>query len=122
MTYAIFLRLAPAVTTNASRPGVMDAVAEAARQGRAPTVEALAALGLPEAFARLFVERLGYLLRLREAGILRAAGPFADLKEGMYVCNVPHEREARRIVEEDPFYRQGLIQPEFTVRPWLATL
>ncbi len=40
----------------------------------------------------------------------------------MYVCNVPHEREARRIVEEDPFYRQGLIQPEFTVRPWLATL
>ncbi len=40
----------------------------------------------------------------------------------MYVCNVPHEREARRIVEEDPFYRQGLIQPEFVVRPWLATL
>ncbi len=122
MTYAIFLRLMPAVTTNVSRLGVMDAVGEAAREGRAPTVEALVALDLPEAFARLFVQRLGYLLRLREAGILRAAGPFADLKEGMYVCNVPDEREARRIVEEDPFYRQGLIEPEFVVRPWLATL
>ena len=122
MTYVIFLRLAPAATTNVSRPGVMDAVMEAARGGQAPSVGDLEALGQPEEFARLFVQRLGYLLKLHEAGILRGAGPFAGLKEGMYVCNVPDEREARRIMEEDPFYRSGLIEPDFVVRPWLAAL
>ncbi|HEY7678337.1 MAG TPA: YciI family protein [Candidatus Methylomirabilis sp.] len=122
MLCVIFLRLAPAATTNLSRPGVMDAVAEAAREGRAPSLADLTALGQPEEFARLFVERLAYLLRLREAGILRGAGPFADLKDGMYLCNVPDEREAHRIMEEDPFVRAGLIEPAYAVRPWLAAL
>ena len=122
MTCVIFLRLAPTATANLGRSGVMDAVAEAARAGRPPSVEALTALGQPEEFARLFVQRLGYLLQLREAGILRAAGPFADLKDGMYLCSVPDEREARRIMEEDPFYRAGLIEPDFVVRPWLVAL
>jgi len=40
----------------------------------------------------------------------------------MYLCNVTDEREARRILEEDPFYRAGLIEPDFTVRRWLAAL
>ena len=122
MIYAIFLRLAPEATTHLGRPGVMDAVGEAGRGGQTPTVEALMALGQPEPFARLFVQRLSYLLRLREAGIVRGAGPFADLKDGMYLCNVMDEREARRILEEDPFYRAGLIQHDFAVRRWLAVL
>jgi uncharacterized protein YciI len=100
----------------------MDAVAEAAREGRAPAVADLTALGQPEEFARLFVERLAYLLCLREAGILRGAGPFADLKDGMYLCNVPDEREAHRIMEEDPFVRAGLIDPDYAVRRWLAAV
>jgi len=122
MTYVIFLSLAPSATAQLTRPGVMDAVMKALRDGRTPAVEPLTALGLPGDFARLFVERLRYLLELREAGSLLAAGPFADLKDGMYVCIVPDERDARRIVEEDPFYRAGHIEPVFTVRPWLAAL
>jgi uncharacterized protein YciI len=122
MVYALFLRLAPEATKHLSRPGVMEAVGEAARGGQPPPVQDLVALGQPEPFARLFVQRLGYLLRLREAGILRGAGPFADLKEGMYLCHVMDEREARRLLEEDPFYRAGLIEPDFAVRPWLAAL
>ena len=122
MTCVIFLRLAPTATANLARPSVMEAVMEGARGGRPPAAEALMALGLAEEFTRLFVQRLGYLLQLRAAGILRGAGPFAGLKEGMYVCNVPDEREARRIMEEDPFYRVGLIEPDFVVRPWLAAL
>ena len=121
-TYVIFLRLAPTFTANLTRPGVMDAVTAAAREGHAPAAETLAALGLSEDFNRLFIERLGYLLRLRQAGILRAAGPFADLKEGIYVCNVSDEREARRILEEDPLYRAGFIEHDFVVRRWLAAL
>lgn len=122
MIYVIFLSLAPSATAELARPGVMDAVMEAMRGGRPPAVERLTALGLAEDFAGLFVERLRYLLMLREASILRGAGPFAELKDGMYLCNVPEERDARRILEEDPFYRAGLIEPSFTVRPWLAAL
>jgi uncharacterized protein YciI len=79
-------------------------------------------LGQTERFARLFVERLHYLLQLRQTGLLRAAGPFADLSMGMYLCNATNEREARRILEEDPLYRAGFIEREFTVRRWLIAL
>ena len=122
MIYAIFLRLVPKATANLSRPGVMETVAGAARHNAAPSIDELRAAGQPEDFARMFITRLEYLLGLRKAGILKGAGPFADLKEGMYLCNVPDEREARRIVEEDPFFKAGLIQSDYTIREWLAAL
>ena len=122
MMSAVFLRLAPEATAQLSRPGVMEAIAAAARAGQAPSTQDLMALGHPEPFARLLVQRLGYLLRLREAGILRGAGPFAGCQDGMYLCNVSDERDARRILEEDPFYRAGLIEPDFVVRRWHAAL
>jgi uncharacterized protein YciI len=122
MIYVIFLSLAPSATEELARPGVMSAVMEAMRGGRPPAVERLTALGVAPDFAGLFVERLQYLLMLREAGILRGAGPFAELKDGMYLCSVPEERDARKILEEDPFYRAGLIDRSFTVRAWLAAL
>lgn len=122
MIYVIFLSLAPSVTAELARPGVMDAVMQAMRGGRPPALERLTALGVAPGFGEVFVERLQYLLMLREAGILRGAGPFAELEDGMYLCNVPEERDARRILEEDPFYRAGLIDRRFTVRPWLAAL
>ena len=97
-------------------------MAEAARVGHAPAVEDLMVLGQKEEFARLFVERLSYLLRLQQAGILRAAGPFGDMKEGMYLCNAKDEHEARRVLEEDPLYLAGFIEREFTVRRWLVAI
>ena len=120
--YVIFLRLAPAFTANIARPGVMDAVAAAAREGRTPAPEALIALGVAADFARVFVERLGYLIELREAGVLRAAGPFDDLTEGIYICNVRDASEARRILERDPLYRAGFIEPDVVIRRWLAAI
>lgn len=122
MICAIFLRLAPVVTANLGRPGVMDRVAEAARHGETPSADELVDCGQSEDFARRFIYRLEYLLELRRAGILKGAGPFADLKDGMYLCNVPGEHEAHRVIREDPFYKAGLIEPEYTVRPWLAAL
>lgn len=120
--YVIFLRLAPLATANLSRPGVMEKVAEAARHDAVPAADDLLACGQPEEFARRFIYRLEYLLELRRVGILKGAGPFADLKEGMYLCNVPDEGEAHRIIQEDPFYKAGLIEREYTIRPWLAAL
>ena len=120
--YAIFLKLTPEATAQIARPGVIDAVTQAARAGHAPALQELVTLGQTEAFARVFIERLGYLLRLRQAGVLRAAGPFEGLKEGMYLCSAPDERNARRILEEDPLYQAGFMERDFTVRKWLAAL
>ncbi len=120
--YAIFLKLTPAATAQIARPGVIDAVTQAARAGHAPALQELVALGQTEAFAQVFIERLGYLLRLRQAGVLRAAGPFEGLKEGMYLCSAVDEREARRVLEDDPLYRAGFMERDFTVRKWLAAL
>jgi uncharacterized protein YciI len=120
--YVIILKLSPEFTAQLGRPGVVNAVADAAKEGHAPSVQQLMALGQTEHFARVFVERLGYLVRLKQAGILRAAGPFEDLKEGIYICNAADEREARRIMEEDPLYRAGFIEHEYSVRRWLAAI
>ena len=120
--YAIFLKFTPEATAQIARPGVVDAVTQAARAGHAPALQELVALGQTEAFAQVFIERLGYLLRLRQAGVLRAAGPFEGLKEGMYLCSAMDEREARRILEEDPVYRAGFMERDFTVRKWFAAI
>jgi uncharacterized protein YciI len=120
--YAIILKLSPEFTAEIARPGVVPVVADAARAGRSPSVQELMILGQTERFARVFVQRLGYLLKLRQAGILRAAGPFEDLKTGMYLCNAADEREARRVLEEDPLYVAGFIEREFTVCRWLVAL
>ena len=120
--YAIILRLSSEFTAQIARPGVGAAVLKAASAGRAPTVRELTTLGQTEEFARVFSERLAYLVRLQQAGILRAAGPFEGLKEGMYLCNAADEREARRVLEEDPLYKAGFIENEFTVRRWLVAI
>jgi uncharacterized protein YciI len=120
--YVIILKLSPESTAQLGRPGVVNAVADAAKEGHAPSVQQLVTLGQTEEFARVFVERLGYLVRLKQTDILRAAGPFEDLKEGIYICNAADEREARRIMEEDPLYRAGFIEHEYSVRRWLAAI
>jgi len=120
--YAIILKLSAEFTAEIAHPGVVDAIANAARAGHPPSIQELMTLGQTERFARLFVERLRYLLQLRQSGVLRAAGPFEDLRRGMYLCNAADEHEARRVLEEDPLYRAGFIEREFTVRRWLVAL
>jgi uncharacterized protein YciI len=120
--FAIVLKLSPEFTAQLAIPGVVDTVAAAAQTGRTPSVGDLVTLGQKEEFAQVFVERLDYLLQLQQSGILRAAGPFENLKEGMYLCNAKDEYEAQRILEEDPLYLAGFIEREFTVRRWLVAI
>ena len=120
--YAIILKLSPEFTAQIARPGVAGVVAKAVGAGHAPTVRELVNLGQTEEFAGLVSERLGYLVKLRQAGVLRAAGPFEGLTEGMYLCNAADEREARRVLEEDPLFKAGFIENEFTVHRWLVAI
>ena len=100
--YAIILKLSPESTAQIARPGVRGAVAKAAGAGHAPTVRELVSLGQTEEFARLFSEPLGYLVGLQQAGVLRAAGPFEGLTEGMYLCNATNEAETPRAITDLP--------------------
>jgi hypothetical protein len=109
--FAIIFKLLPEFTAQIAPPGVGGAVAKAVGAGHAPTVRELMNLGQTEEFARLFSERLGYLVRLLE-----------DLKEGMYLCNATDEREARRVLEEDPLFKAGFIENDFTVHRWLVAI
>jgi len=84
----------------------MDAVTGAAREGRPPSAETLAALGLPIDFVHLFIERLGYLLKLRRPASC-ARRSLRRPQRGDLRRNVVDEREARRILEDDPLYQAG---------------
>ena len=120
--YAIILTLAPQFSAELAHGGVVEAIAEAAREGRAPAVPTLIALGQSPNFAQRFVERLAYLIRLRKAGTLRAAGPFAELSDGMYLVHAKDEAAARRVLEEDPLYLAGFIERDYTIRRWLVAI
>lgn len=121
-TYAIVLRLTPVFSRELARPGVVEAIAAAAGTGSAPAAETLIGLGQSPDFASLFVRRLQYLVDLKNAGILRAAGPFEGLRDGMYLCNAPDERTARRVIEEDPLYIAGLIARDYRIERWLVAI
>jgi hypothetical protein len=120
--YAIILRLSPEFRRQLGYAGVLDAVVNAAKRGEPPSVSDLTALGQSHLFASAFVDRLGYLLRLRQAGIVRGAGPFEGLREGMYLCNVADEAAARRVLLEDPLYQAGFIEGDYTVQRWLVAI
>lgn len=120
--YAITLTLSPRFRQQLGLPGVLEAIASAAAHGRAPHLEDLVALGQDADFASLFVERLGYLVALKASGVLKAAGPFEDLGDGMYLVTVSDEPAARRVMEQDPLYRAGLILPEYSLRRWLVAI
>ena len=57
-----------------------------------------------------------YLRRLRDAGILKAAGPFADKSGGIELLEADDFETLKRRVEQDPFiiHRLG----EWELKPW----
>jgi uncharacterized protein YciI len=121
-TFVIVLRLTPAFSRELSHTGVLEAVAAAAATGSAPDTVTLIALGQCPDFASVFVQRLQYLMDLKKAGILRAAGPFEGQREGMYLCTAPDEHAARRVIEEDPLYVAGLIEEDYRIERWLVAI
>jgi len=67
-------------------------------------------------------EHVAYLQRAFAAGMIELAGPFLiDGTGGMVVMRQScSEQDARRLVDDDPGVRSGLIRAE--VRPWMTTL
>ncbi len=65
-------------------------------------------------------EHVRYLEWLREQGYLLMGGPYLDESGGMVVLKVPTVEDARRLADDDPAVRSGLLT--VTVHPWLVPL
>jgi len=60
-----------------------------------------------------------FLTRLREAGRLELAGPFADRSGGAWLLRAASLAEAEALAHEDPLYAAG--SSFVTVREWNAS-
>lgn len=58
---------------------------------------------------RLRAEHRNYVRDLAARGVIGAAGPFADGSGGLLVYHVGHETELTKLIEEDPYSRNGAI-------------
>ncbi|MFM9995628.1 MAG: YciI family protein [Phycisphaerales bacterium] len=69
----------------------------------------------PEA-QKVFGEHKTYIGSLREKGIARLAGPFADMSGGMMVFKAESAEAALATANDDPAVKAGVFKVE--VRPW----
>ena len=65
------------------------------------------------------VKHVGYLKSLIEAGKIRASGPVTGLgkRAGFIILTVADTDEANRLIANDPFAIEGLIE-DLTILPW----
>lgn len=72
-----------------------------------------------EGWGEHVVAHVDYLRSLIEAGKIRASGPATGLgkRAGFILMTVDDIEEARRLIAEDPFATEGLID-ELTILEW----
>ncbi|AEI12141.1 YciI family protein [Cellulomonas gilvus] len=76
---------------------------------------------------RVRPEHRAYLAGLADAGALRGSGPFPDGPPGaLLVFEVADEAALRRLLDDDPFAREGLVAAteirrwDVVIGPWSA--
>ena len=72
-----------------------------------------------DGWGRHVVPHVGYLNSLIEAGKIRASGPVTGLgkRAGFIIMTVDDLEEAKRVVADDPFAIEGLID-DLTILQW----
>ncbi len=68
---------------------------------------------------RYLAEHRAYLDELNQRGTLIASGPQNPRTGGVIILNAPGSKEAREIVEGDPFHRHGIAN--YTIIEFKAT-
>lgn len=63
----------------------------------------------PKKLEAAIMEHLSYTYKLGEQGKYWEAGPAADFTEILYIFSTASIDEAKRLMHEDPFYRDGII-------------
>ena len=72
-----------------------------------------------EGWGQHVMAHVGFLQGLIEAGKIRASGPVTglDKRAGFIVMTVDNREEAERLIAQDPFAIEGLID-ELTILEW----
>lgn len=119
MKYIAIMQIIPRIGEILKQtPSLHAAIGAAIKAGTPLKAEEGASHGIPPDLAAKFEERTGYLLGLQKKGILWTAGPFADFSGGLMIYEAQSREEAKKAVEEDPFYVHGFFSPEYTLKEW----
>ena len=72
-----------------------------------------------EGWGQHVMPHVGFLQELIEAGKVRASGPVTGLgkRAGFFIMTVDNREEAERLIAQDPFAIEGLID-ELTILEW----
>ena len=72
-----------------------------------------------EGWGQHVAAHVAFLQRLVAAGQIRASGPLTGLgkRAGFIIMTVASVDEARKLIEQDPFHREGLID-DLTILEW----
>jgi len=118
MKYVAIIQIIPRIGEILRQSTLIHAVNAAIKAGTPLKAEEGTSHGIPSDLAAKFEERTSYLLNLQKKGILWTAGPFSDFSGGLMIYEVQSIEEAKKAVEEDPFYVQGFFSPQYTLKEW----
>jgi uncharacterized protein YciI len=66
-----------------------------------------------------FTKHLAYTYELGKKGFFWEAGPATDFSEILYVFSTSTMDEARRLMHDDPFYKEGIFFDDFWFEWWV---
>ena len=112
--YVIIADYEPKFRDDLARTFSMESV-----QGGSPPEENFAKL--PAHLRTVVKDHLSYLNKLRDNGILSAAGPCGDFQHAILVYEAASREEVTRLIEDDP-YVKGKVCARWEVFEWMPAI
>ena len=79
-------------------------------------------LGLPPDLAEATVAHVNYLIKKKGEGKVVVGGPDQAFTRGFLIMEAADLAEVKEMIEEDPFYQQGIFRKEYSVFPWFQVI
>jgi len=79
-------------------------------------------LGLSPYLAEATVAHVNYFLKKKEEGKVVLGGPDQAFTHGFILLEAADVKEAKKILEADPYYVQGVFRKEYSIFPWFQVI